>query len=255
MKKFNFKIILPATLSILLFILTIFLVIIPRYQQSITNGKREMIKELTNAALSILSKYENDERAGLLTREEAQKTAISRIQYLRYGDENKDYFWITDMIPKMIVHPYRNDLNGKDLTDFTDPHGKRMFVEFVETVKKSDHGYVDYMWQWKVPITMFARTYSLQNQIRCSNTIERLTTLKEKNIINENTINEIVFAYNFLMTLRFRNQADLLDNKMPLSNSLNSRKLIDMELYLLKKILSAIPEYQNKIKIDFRIST
>ncbi len=113
------------------------------------NGKREMIKELTNSAWSILSKYESDERDGLLTREEAQNTARSRIQYLRYGDENKDYFWITDMTPVMIMHPFRNDLNGKDLTNFTDPHGKKLFVEFVETVKTSENGYVDYMWQWK----------------------------------------------------------------------------------------------------------
>ena len=105
-----------------------------------------------------------------------------------------------------------------------------------------------------VPITMFARTYSLQNHIRRSNTVERLVALKERNIINENTVDEIVFAYNYLMKLRLRNQSDLLDNKMPLSNSLNSRKLIDMELYLLKKVLSAIPEYQNKIKTDFRIT-
>jgi PAS domain S-box-containing protein len=149
MKKNYLKIILPTILSILLFILTIFFIIIPRFQQNIMNGKREMIKELTNSAWSILSKYENDERDGLLTREEAQNTARSRIQYLRYGEENKDYFWITDMTPKMIMHPFRNDLNGKDLTNFTDPHGKRLFVEFVETVKKSEHGYVDYMWQWK----------------------------------------------------------------------------------------------------------
>jgi PAS domain S-box-containing protein len=113
------------------------------------NGRREMIKELTNSAWSILSKYESDERDGLLTREEAQNTARSRIQYLRYGEENKDYFWITDMTPVMIMHPFRNDLNGKDLTNFTDPRGKKLFVEFVETVKISDNGYVDYMWQWK----------------------------------------------------------------------------------------------------------
>jgi PAS domain S-box-containing protein len=149
MNNIYFKLVLPTVFSILLFILTIFFVIIPRYKQNIMNGKREMIKELTNSALSILSKYENDERDGILTRPEAQTTAVSRIQYLRYGEENKDYFWITDMTPKMIMHPFRNDLNGKDLTNFTDPHGKRLFVEFVETVKKSDHGYVDYMWQWK----------------------------------------------------------------------------------------------------------
>ena len=149
MQKSFLKIILPAILSILLFILTIFLIIIPRYQKNIMIGKREMIKELTNSAWSILAKYENDQRDGLLTREEAQKTAGSRIEYLRYGEENKDYFWITDMTPVMIMHPFRNDLNGKDLTNFTDPHGKKLFVEFVETVKKSEHGYVDYMWQWK----------------------------------------------------------------------------------------------------------
>jgi PAS domain S-box-containing protein len=149
MNNIYLKLVLPTVISILLFILTIFLILIPRYKQNIMNGKREMIKELTNSALSILSEYENDEREGLLTGEEARKTAISRIQYLRYGEENKDYFWITDMTPKMIMHPFRNDLNGKDLTDFTDPHGKKLFVEFVETVKKSDQGYVDYMWQWK----------------------------------------------------------------------------------------------------------
>ncbi len=106
-----------------------------------------MIKELTNSAWSILSKYENDERAGLLSSEEARKSAISRIQYLRYGEENKDYFRITDMTPGMIVYPYRTDLNGKDLQNITDPHDKRMFVEFVKTVQRSGSGYVDYMLQ------------------------------------------------------------------------------------------------------------
>ena len=149
MNRFYLKILLPSILSILLFILAIFLIIIPHFQQNIMDGKREMIKELTNSAWSILSKYENDERNGLLTRQEAQKTAVSRIQYLRYGAENKDYFWITDMHPKMIIHPYRLDLNGKDLTNFKDPLGKRLFVELVTTVQKSEHGYVDYMWQWK----------------------------------------------------------------------------------------------------------
>lgn len=149
MRKSYLKIILPTVLSILLFILTIFLIIIPRFQQNIMNGKREMIKELTNSAVSILAEYENDERKGLITREEAQRSAVSRIEYLRYGEENKDYFWITDLKPTMIIHPFRKDLNGTDLTNFTDPHGKKMFVEFVKTVQESEQGYVDYMWQWK----------------------------------------------------------------------------------------------------------
>ncbi|NOU45725.1 MAG: PAS domain S-box protein [Bacteroidales bacterium] len=149
MRKFYLKIILPTILSVLLFILTFFLIIIPRFQEDIMSKKREMIQELTNTAWSILSVYENDEKEGLLTRDEAQQTAKTRIQHLRYGEENKDYFWITDMTPVMIVHPFRSDLNGQDLRNFTDPHGKKLFVEFVQTVKKSEQGYVDYMWQWK----------------------------------------------------------------------------------------------------------
>jgi CBS domain-containing protein len=105
------------------------------------------------------------------------------------------------------------------------------------------------------PFIMFARTYSLQNNIWCSNTIERLSALKEKNIISEYTIDEIVFGYDFLMKLRFRNQAYLSENNMPLSNSLNSRNLVDPELFLLKKVLTSIPDFQNKIKADFRITT
>ncbi|MBK6935759.1 MAG: cache domain-containing protein [Chitinophagaceae bacterium] len=171
MKKTYLKIFLPSILSILLFILTIFLIIIPRYEQNVMNGKREMIKELTNTAISILSKYENDEKEGLLNREQAQKTAISRIEYLRYGEENKDYFWITDTTPVMIIHPHRKDLNGKDLSNFSDPHGKKLFVEFVKTVKSSDHGYVDYMWQWKddsshiVPKLSYVRIFKPWNWV------------------------------------------------------------------------------------------
>jgi len=135
------------------------------------NGKREMIQELTNSAWSILSEFETDERNGLLTREDAQKSAISRIQYLRYGDESKDYFWITDTFPNMIMHPFRVDLNGKDLSNFTDPHGKKLFVECVETVKESDHGYVNYMWQWKddslhiVPKLSFVKIFKPWNWV------------------------------------------------------------------------------------------
>ncbi|MHC1776047.1 MAG: hypothetical protein AB9834_11610 [Lentimicrobium sp.] len=83
MKRSYPNIILPAIFTVLLFIQTIFFVIIPRVKQNIPDGKRKMIKELTNPAWSILFKCENDEWAGLLSREEAWETAIPRIQYLR----------------------------------------------------------------------------------------------------------------------------------------------------------------------------
>jgi signal-transduction protein with cAMP-binding, CBS, and nucleotidyltransferase domain len=102
---------------------------------------------------------------------------------------------------------------------------------------------------------MFARTYSLQHGIWYPNTIERLNALKEMKIISETTADEMLFVYNFLMKLRFRNQVELATDKMPLSNILNTQKLQGIELSGLKKVLGLIQGYQHKISVDFRIST
>ncbi len=154
MFKFFLKIILPAFLAVMLFVITLFFIVIPVFENTMMDRKREMIKELTNSASSILEKYHKDEQEDLLTTEEAQQTAISRIKYLRYGDESKDYFWITDMHPIMIMHPYVPELNGADLTDYEDSHGNKMFVDFVNVVEEEGHGYVQYMWQWKDDATL-----------------------------------------------------------------------------------------------------
>jgi methyl-accepting chemotaxis protein len=74
----------------------------------------------------------------------ARKTAAARISKLRYG--NDDYFWINDLGPRMIMHPTKPELNGQDLTDNKDPNGIRLFVEFVNVVKKQGSGFVDYQW-------------------------------------------------------------------------------------------------------------
>lgn len=147
--KTSRRIALPAFLTILLFVATIFLILLPQLEQSFLHRKQEMIRELTETAWSVLNDYHNRQLSGEFSRQEAQYLAIEQIRKLRYGPENKDYFWINDMVPRMVMHPYRTDLEGEDISDFQDPNGKRLFVEFVEVVKSRESGYVDYMWQWK----------------------------------------------------------------------------------------------------------
>ena len=143
-----------------LFIISIFSIIIPDFEDNILDKKHEMIKELTNTSWSVLAKYHKEEQDSILTREEAQAKAISRIEYLRYGKEGKDYFWITDMEPTMIMHPYRSDLDNTNLSEYADPTGKKLFVEFVKAVEKETEGYVDYMWQWKDDSTRIVPKFS-----------------------------------------------------------------------------------------------
>ncbi|MGD8778177.1 MAG: DUF294 nucleotidyltransferase-like domain-containing protein [Ignavibacteria bacterium] len=135
--------------AFILFTLSFFAFIIPSFESSLLDGKREMICELTNSAWSILLDFNDKYESGLLSLEEAQRVAVERIKNLRYGEESKDYFWITDEHPNMVMHPYRPELDGTDLSDYSDPEGKKLFVEFVKVVKESGEGYVDYMWQWK----------------------------------------------------------------------------------------------------------
>ena len=127
-------------------------------------GKRETIRELTATVHELLQDYDRRVQAGEFTLEEAQARAVARIRALRYGPENKDYFWINDLQPRIIMHPYRTDLEGQDVSDFTDPKGKRLFWEFAQVARATGEGYVDYMWQWKdesdriVPKLSYVRT-------------------------------------------------------------------------------------------------
>jgi CBS domain-containing protein len=104
-------------------------------------------------------------------------------------------------------------------------------------------------------IIMFARIYSLQYNLWSTNTIERLYELKSKQIIEDDTADEIIFVYNHLMKLRFKNQIRQLDNNLPLSNQLNIKSLIEIEVSILKKVISLIPGYHNKLNFDFRLTT
>lgn len=144
---FLIRVVLPTILTIILFISGFFFVIIPAVEENIMDRKREMIRELTNSAWNILAKFENDEHRGLITRRQAQDHVIEQIRNLHYGQGMKDYFWINDMHPRMIIHPYRTDLNGTDLTNYTDPDGKHVFLEFVKVIEARGSGYVNYKWQ------------------------------------------------------------------------------------------------------------
>jgi PAS domain S-box-containing protein len=143
------RIVLPTLLTVILFVVAIFLVFIPTLEDNMMASKREMIRELTIAAWNILANLEQDAQAGIMTREAAQQEAIRQIRHLHYGPGMKDYFWVNDMTPRMIVHPYRPDLEGKDLSDQLDSDGKRVFVDFVELVRRDGEGFVQYRWQWQ----------------------------------------------------------------------------------------------------------
>lgn len=112
--------------------------------EDLLGSKKGELKELVSTAISTVNSYHKRELSGEFTREEAQKRAKFALSELRY--QGKNYFWVTDRFPKMIMHPIKPQLNGKDLTKIKDPHGVQLFVAFVDATKKTGAGYVNYMW-------------------------------------------------------------------------------------------------------------
>jgi methyl-accepting chemotaxis protein len=110
-----------------------------RYQ-----AEEKRLTDLVQTVNSLVEYYHAQVVSGQLSKEEAQKNALVAIEKLRF--EGNNYFWVNDMKPVMLMHPIKPELNGKDLSNFTDPQGKKLFIEFVKVVESKDAGFVEYLW-------------------------------------------------------------------------------------------------------------
>ncbi len=104
----------------------------------------DAVREHVQIAHGVLVWAHGQEQAGRMSREQAQALAREAIAQLRYADG--DYFWINDMTPRMVMHPVKPELDGRDLADFKDPNGLALFKAFVETVRRDQAGFVAYQW-------------------------------------------------------------------------------------------------------------
>ncbi len=113
------------------------------FREELMALKKEYLKSQVQTAMSILEAVVKD---ASLSPEARKKQVFALIKELRYGPDNKDYFWINDLHPRMVMHPYKPEMDGQDLTENKDPNGKKLFVEFARVGKESGEGFVDYLW-------------------------------------------------------------------------------------------------------------
>jgi len=148
-KRNYLKIALPTLLSIVLFSLVVFTFLLPSIQELMWSGRKEMLKEMTYLVIHELEQLNSQAMRGECSIKDAQKKAKEFLRRIRYGDDSKDYFWINDIQGRMVMHPYRLDLEGKKILDLQDANGKYIVREFIRVVESKGEGFVDYMWQWK----------------------------------------------------------------------------------------------------------
>lgn len=113
-------------------------------QARLVEERKAMLSAMDEAAVGIFQKYFDLEQKGVLTREAAQAGAMEAVRAMRYQDAG--YFFISDMQARMLMHPLKPELIGKDLSGLQDKTGKAIFKEFTATVKAQGQGFVDYYW-------------------------------------------------------------------------------------------------------------
>ncbi|TNF82534.1 methyl-accepting chemotaxis protein [Pseudomonas sp. ICMP22404] len=128
----------------ILMVFTLGALMLKQIHSDLYQAKVQKTQHVVQTASGVLSYYHGLETAGTLTREAAQKQALSAVRGLRYNET--DYFWINDLTPVMIMHPTNPKLEGQNLSAIRDPNGFALFNEMVIIAKAKGAGMVNYLW-------------------------------------------------------------------------------------------------------------
>ncbi|WP_410499604.1 methyl-accepting chemotaxis protein [Chitinibacter sp. S2-10] len=109
-------------------------------------AKTQSVIELGN---SVIEHYGRLAQTGALPLEEAQAQAKAAIKSLRYDGDN--YFSIYDPQYRMVLHPIKAEMNGKDMSALKDANGTKIVVALVDAalVDAKNGGqaqYISYLW-------------------------------------------------------------------------------------------------------------
>jgi len=132
---------------------------IQNLKKGLMSGRKEYIRSQVQTAMSIINagyeqsisertpnRAETKGAAGAEDEERIKKDVAQILKGVRYGLASQDYFWIHDLSLTMIMHPYKHELVGTDVSGLVDPNGKYFMLEMTKKCKKKGEGFVDYYW-------------------------------------------------------------------------------------------------------------
>ncbi len=138
------KIAVVSVASVVPLVLFILGYLIPAYAQDKFNERSAATRQVVDIAYNLMKEYDDRIRSGEFTEAEAKKRYVDRINRMRYNEN--DYMWLNDLQPRMIFHPMKKEMNGADLSDYTDPHGRKLFVDMANICREQGEGSVLYEW-------------------------------------------------------------------------------------------------------------
>lgn len=204
----RFKIVSIALATIALFMGGIFLYFLPMVENDIMSEKVASTRNVVEIAYRLIEIQRARAASGEISQAEAQRLALSAVKELRYN--GKEYFWINDLGPKMVMHPIKPDMNGKDLSESKDPTGKRLFVEMVSLARERGAGEIRYLWPKEgssLPVPKISHVklvkewgWIVGSGIYVDDVQAELTKMKMKIIAGATLVGLVIFAIALLIS-------------------------------------------------------
>ncbi|WP_454831178.1 methyl-accepting chemotaxis protein [Pseudoxanthomonas wuyuanensis] len=106
--------------------------------------RKAALKSQVELTFGILDRYAAQAKTGELDLAQAQAEALAEIAAMR-ANQNASYFYIHDMQPVMLMHPFQSELVGRPLGEVRSPDGKPIYQQQVEAARQGG-GYVVFSW-------------------------------------------------------------------------------------------------------------
>ena len=112
--------------------------------QYLMEEPKALALNLVEVASGVIDRYQKQEQAGALTREQAQKLAIETLRNMRYQDL---YFVILDQDQRLLLHAARPELENQASRGGRDANAlATITAELTEVAQREGSGFITYEW-------------------------------------------------------------------------------------------------------------
>jgi CBS domain-containing protein len=101
------------------------------------------------------------------------------------------------------------------------------------------------------PIVSFARLYALKHRLDSTNTLDRLSELRERAVLRRESFNVLAPDYEAVVRMRLSRQAAALRQNRTPSNLISPEEWTSAEETILKRLFALMAELRKKISYDF----
>ncbi len=125
-----------------LFLLLFYAYLLPAFGTSFMEGRKQGAQNVVDMGYNFLADLDARVKAGELTLEQAQAQGRAGIMAMRYDKSN--YLWIASPGARIVAHPIKPELAGKDMSGGKDASGKLHWQAMDQVAQQPEGGFVDY---------------------------------------------------------------------------------------------------------------